>query len=793
MTVPFNFATQSGNIPLSELDANFANVSASTLTATYVTGNNQSNITAVGTLNSLSAYGNVTAGNVSTNGIVRANAVIGVNYTGTNVSVTGNITGNNIIINGTLEFGNIAANGNVSGGNVLSSGLISAVGNIIGGNVETVNLVVNRISSDDSSYVTVEDGLEVHGNLISESLDVAGNTVMNNLTVTGNFVGTDIQVNSIVNGSSNVDITNPNGNVTIGVNGINNVMVVTSTGADVAGNISGYNLVINNIASDDSTAVSVLDDLSIHGDIDAIGDISATGNITGSYVFGNGSQLTGVVANSVGTLVSLSVTGNTTTGNLLTGGLISATGNIVTSGYFVGTFAGNISGNLIAPGSNTEVLFNDNGNVFAVPGFTYSTDSNTMTVLGVVSSQGNVSAGNVVTGGLISATGTVTGGNVVTGGVVSATGTVTGGNLVIPNGGKITGDFGASIAGGRTVFQTSTANGPTVLTSVPNGTNSTAALVAYNSSNTVNYASVAVIANATAISLRSANIGNAAPLPIVFETGNVARATIDVNGNVGIANVTPVDTLSVGGNAYVSGNVTAGGNVVTGGVVSATGTVTGGNVVTGGVVSATGTVTGGNVVTGGLISAAGDITGGNLVIPNGGKITGDFSSSVAAGRTVFQTSTANSFTVINAVPNGNGSIGAFSAYNTSDTTNPSFLTIQASASTVSLRSSRAGTGTYLPMLIETGGATRVTVDVNGNVGIANVTPVDTLSVGGNAYVSGKVTTLPTALANLTAVAGARAFINNANLVASGNFGTLVGSGGANTVPVWSDGSNWYIG
>jgi len=64
--------------------------------------------------------------------------------------------------------------------------------------------------------------------------------------------------------------------------------------------------------------------------------MSATGNITGSYFFGNGSQLTGVVANSVGTLASLSVTGNTTSGNLLTGGLISATGNVIGS-YFVGT------------------------------------------------------------------------------------------------------------------------------------------------------------------------------------------------------------------------------------------------------------------------------------------------------------------------------------------------------------------------------------------------------------------------------------------------------------------------
>ena len=52
---------------------------------------------------------------------------------------------------------------------------------------------------------------------------------------------------------------------------------------------------------------------------------------------------------------------------------------------------------------------------------------------------------------------------------------------------------------------------------------------------------------------------------------------------------------------------------------------------------------------------------------------------------------------------------------------------------------------------------------------------------------------PTALANLTAVAGGRAFINNGNLVASGNFGAQVGGGGSNVVPVWSNGTNWYIG
>jgi hypothetical protein len=415
MTVPFNFATQSGNIPLSELDANFANVSASTLTATFVTGNNQSNITNVGTLNSLAVYGNVTAGNVSTNGIVRANSVVSVNYTGTNVSVTGNITGANLNVSNLFETGNITATGNITTGNLI------ATGNITGSNVETVNLMVNRISSDDSSYVTVDDGLQIRGDLISESLGVAGNTIMNNLTVTGNFVGTDIQVNSIVNGSSNVDITNTNGNVTIGVDGVSNVLVVTSTGTNVAGtinatgnitagNLESVNLLINRISSDDSTAITVLDGLSVHGDIDVIGDISATGNATGA-------------------------------------------------------------------------------------------------------------------------------------------------NLIISIGGKIRADFSTAVAAGRTVFQTSVANNATILTAIPNGTGLAAGLVAYNSSNTVNFVSGAILANATAISIRSSNIGNAAPLPILVETGNVVRATFDINGNVGIGNTAPVDVLSVTGNAYVSGAV----------------------------------------------------------------------------------------------------------------------------------------------------------------------------------------------------------------------------------------------
>ena len=67
-----------------------------------------------------------------------------------------------------------------------------------------------------------------------------------------------------------------------------------------------------------------------------------------------------------------------------------------------------------------------------------------------------------------------------------------------------------------------------------------------------------------------------------------------------------------------------------------------------------------------------------------------------------------------------------------------------------------------------------------------------VSTTGNVLAFTTVTS-PTALANLAPVAGARAFVSDGNLTAAGNFGAQIGSGGSNTVPVWSDGVNWYIG
>jgi hypothetical protein len=86
-----------------------------------------------------------------------------------------------------------------------------------------------------------------------------------------------------------------------------------------------------------------------------------------------------------------SVAGNVTSGNILTGGLISATGNVTANNGMFTTIVNTAS-------------------------FTG----------GLVSVSGNVTSGNILTGGLISATANITGGNISTAGLVNTGSFVTG-------------------------------------------------------------------------------------------------------------------------------------------------------------------------------------------------------------------------------------------------------------------------------------------------------------------------------------------------------------------------------
>ena len=98
------------------------------------------------------------------------------------------------------------------------------------------------------------------------------------------------------------------------------------------------------------------------------------------------------------------------------------------------------------------------------------------------------------------------------------------------------------------------------------------------------------------------------------------------------------------------------------------------------------------------------------------------------------------------------------------------------------------------------GVFAITGGFGGNVSVGN------LSTGGRVFATGNITggnlissvTITTIttfdlLPSASTVSGARSMISNANLVASGNFGSVVGNAGSNVVPVYSDGTNWRIG
>jgi hypothetical protein len=101
------------------------------------------------------------------------------------------------------------------------------------------------------------------------------------------------------------------------------------------------------------------------------------------------------------------------------------------------------------------------------------------------------------------------------------------------------------------------------------------------------------------------------------------------------------------------------------------------------------------------------------------------------------------------------------------------------------------------------------IAVNAGVGNVNITGTviatgnvtgGNLITGSSAYVSGNIITLGSVRTNpklfsalpsaATAGAGSKSFITDAN---TRSFGSQVSGGAGNSVPVYSDGTNWYVG
>jgi hypothetical protein len=332
--------------------------------------------TGVSITGSISGSGNVTGGNIITAGDVTTTTV----SASSSMSATGNVTGGNIITAGDVTTATITATGNANVGNLeaatvsvteITAGGLTLSGNTISSSGTT--LTIDPAAVGNTGTVVIAGNLTVQGSTTTyESTTVTINdlvfTVANNASTASAANGGGIEVGPVGSPYATWFYDEPNSrwNTALGIN---------ATGNITGGNLSGTNIVgtLETAAQTNITSVGTLSSLSVAGNVTGgnlvtAGIVSATANVTGGNlitsgaVTGNGRALTSLDATnldtgtvdaarlsgtytitvsgaattagtvttnaqpnitSVGTLSSLSVTGNITGGNLITAGLVS--------------------------------------------------------------------------------------------------------------------------------------------------------------------------------------------------------------------------------------------------------------------------------------------------------------------------------------------------------------------------------------------------------------------------------------------------------------------------------------
>jgi filamentous hemagglutinin len=432
----------------------------------------------------LSVTGNIQSGNLRTAGLISATGnIAGQYFVGNGALLTGIVAtagaaitnGNsNVVVSGngnvTVSVTGVANVTTVATTGLYVAGEVSATGNvtgnyIIGNGALLTGLAATYGNANVANYLPTYSGnLPSLTGLVSTTGNISGNYVLGNGAL---LTGVITSVANINNGTSNVTVVSSGGNITVGVGGTGNVAVFATTGEYVtgvvsaSGNITGSNLVTSGLATItgnvdagnlQTTGLITSTGNITGGNVLTGGVISATGNVTGNYFIGNGSQLTGVAASSVnadaligntlsanvlysslttvGNLANLSVVGNAISGNLLTGGLISATGNINVGNINTVGLA-SVTGNITGGNLLTGGLISATGNI----------DVGNIRTAGIASVTGNITSGNILTGGLVSATANIVGGNITTAGLISATGNVDAGNINTVGFASVTGNI----------------------------------------------------------------------------------------------------------------------------------------------------------------------------------------------------------------------------------------------------------------------------------------------------------------------------------------------------------------
>ena len=425
---------------------------------------------------------------------------------------------------GTRIYGNANVNATLTTADLVVTGNIT-----IQGTTTTIDTSTTRIEDPlmelgggpAGNALTTDDGLE-RGLLMHYYASGTKDAFMGWNTSAGEF--------SL---ASNVTYT---GNNITSINEYGNVQAGHFIGeGDTLGNITGAN-VTGTVKNANMSAYAANVTNASQPNITSLGNLTSlfVGNSTSNTVFGNGTITATGTANIGG---DLNVTGNANIGNLKVDG----------------TITGNFSGSTSAPGSNTQIVFNDANVSNASAGLTFVKTSNALTA------SGTITGGNLSTAGTLSVTGNANVGNIGTVSVV-ATGNISTGNVTI-------------------------------------------------SDNAVNATGNVTAGNLTTGGVVSAT-GNVSGNNLTT-TGDVTTGTVTATGNIS----TSGGNISAGGNASITGTATVG-NLTTGGDITGTGGSSTANVqylTVRGTANITSTATAGNLVSSGYANVTGNVVGGNLV------------------------------------------------------------------------------------------------------------------------------------------------------------------------------------
>ena len=481
----------------------------------------------------------------------------------------------NLIVSDSVSVGQaISAAGNITGlvffGNAAGLTNIPA-GNIVGG-YGNANVAANLAAFANNPIST--SGNITAGNVITTTLAGTGNASVNlKITPSGNATSNIVGDGSVeIVGATTVLMVNSG--------------LITSRGNSGGGTGNPLTLGAYNGVAQADAKITIND----RGTGGLLGEISLepSGNTTsgqipyvkiyGGLVIGNGWAGAGNI---------LAPNSDQTIGN------ISASGNVTAANFF-----GNVAGNVLAAGSNTQVQFNTTGNIFgASAGFTFNTSSNALAVTGnvtganintagqvngaLVSSTGNIVAtanvtgANLVASAAVTAVGTITGGNLVTAGIVTAVGNVvTTSGYFVGDGSQISNIQFAATAGTVTTNAQPNITSVGILTALSVSGNITAVNFIGNvtgniTGNVTNalHANVADLANAVAGANVTGTVANA-----TYATSAGHAATANTVTDAAQANITSVGTLT---SLAVTGAVTAASTSVTGNSTAANVVATG--------------------------------------------------------------------------------------------------------------------------------------------------------------------------------------------------------------------------